>query len=219
MTVRVLVADDHPLVRSGIRLVCEQTDDLVLVAEAGDGLEAVRLAADLEPDVVLMDIQMPLLDGVEATRRIVERAGSPAQVVMLTVHEDQERVLASLRAGARGYLLKDSTPRQVAAAARAVMAGDSMISPQTTRALIEAVLHGPPVPAAAAVPGLSQREVEVWRHVAKGRSDEEIARVLHIAPVTVRTHVHHLVRKAGVRNRTQLVIRAYETGIVRPGRA
>ena len=216
MSVRVLVVDDHPLVRSGVRLICAQTDDLQVVAEAGNGLEALTQVGEATPDVVLMDIQMPRMDGVEATRRIVQASPHP-QVIMLTVHGDGERVFASLRAGATGYLLKDALPHRLITAVRTVAAGRAMIAPEATRVLIEALVQGPPIPELAVRAGLSEREVEVWRLVARGLSDEDIGKQLHIAPVTVRTHVRNVLRKTGARHRVDAVIRAYESGLLLRG--
>ncbi len=223
MTIRVLIADDQELVRSGFRLILERQPEIEVVGEASDGLEVVAAAAELRPDVVLMDIRMPNLDGIEATRRLHESARAPVpRVLILTTFDLDEYVYEALRAGASGFLLKDASVEDLVAALRVVAAGDALLAPSVTRRLIERFAKQPPPSAAASaesIETLTDREVEVLRLVARGQSNAAIAETLTISEPTVKTHVGHLLGKLGAQNRAQAVVAAYEGGIIRPGDA
>ncbi|MFE6834267.1 response regulator [Streptomyces sp. NPDC057705] len=217
--IRVLLADDQLLVRAGFRALLDAQPDIEVVGEAADGAEAVRLVRDLRPDVVLMDIRMPVLDGLEATRRITGD-GQPAavKVVMLTTFELDEYVFEAIRSGASGFLVKDTEPEELLRAVRAVVAGDALLSPGVTRRLIAEFAARSKQPAAAAELGrLTEREREVMALVGMGLSNEEIARRLVVSPLTAKTHVSRTMVKLGARDRAQLVVLAYESGLVRPG--
>jgi DNA-binding NarL/FixJ family response regulator len=215
---RVLLCDDQEMVRAGFRLILDLEDDLEVVGEAPDGSRALDLVARTSPDVVLMDVQMPVLDGIEATRRIVA-AGSTARVLVLTTFDLDAYVYAAMKAGASGFLLKDAPREQLVAAVRMVARGDALLAPAVTRRLIEAYVSQPPpqtgVP--AALECLSEREREVLRHVARGQSNAEIAADLFLGEATVKTHVARVLAKLGLRDRVQAAVLAYETGFVRPG--
>lgn len=217
--IRLLLVDDQPLVRAGLRMVFEPEPDIEIVGEAGDGSQAIRLAAELRPDVVLMDIRMPGLDGIQATERILMRArDGPVRVLVLTTFDHDEYVYEALRAGASGFLLKDALPEALAAAVRAVAVGDALLAPRITRRLIEdfARRRKP----ATSPPGLSElteREMEVLRLVATGLSNAEIAQRLYVGESTVKTHVGHVLSKLELRDRVQAVVLAYESGLVEPG--
>ena len=218
--IRVLVADDQTLVRAGFRVLVESAPDLQVVGEAGDGVEAVELARQDLPDVVLMDIRMPRMDGLEATRRIVALDQAAAvRVLVLTTFDLDEYVYEALRAGASGFVLKDASAQDLAEAVRVVAAGDAMLSPSVTRRLLGAFarLGAPRAPDRAQVEQLTEREIEVLTLVAQGRSNAEIARDLVVAEQTVKTHVGRILTKLGLRDRTQAAVFAYETGLVRPG--
>ena len=214
-TLRLLVADDQALMRAGFRMILEAQADLRVVAEAADGVEAVELAQRHRPDVVLMDIRMPRMDGVEATRRL---AGH--RVLILTTFNLDEYVVEALRAGASGFLLKDAPPEELVRAVRVVAAGEALLSPAVTRTLLDRVVQRLPA-AAAPVPAvlddLTERELEVLRLVARGLSNSEIAAHLVVGETTVKTHVSHLLDKLGLRDRVQAVVLAYELGLVSPG--
>ncbi len=215
--IKILLVDDDALIRAGLRLLLETQDDLRVVGEAGDGNVAVTQVAALDPDVVLMDIQMPHLDGLEATERI-SRTGHPARVLMLTTFEQDEYVFRALRAGASGFVLKRIPPEELVAAVRTVAAGDALLSPSVTRRLITAFAKHPSPAAAPAVPAaLTERELEVLRLLARGLSNAEIAEHLVLSALTVKTHVGNLLTKLHLRDRTQAVVYAYESGIVAPG--
>lgn len=217
--IRVVIADDQALVRGGFRSILSGQEDIEVVAEAADGAEAVDAAVSLRPDVMLMDIRMPNVDGIEATRRILA-GGSRVRVLMLTTFDDEEYVYRSLQAGASGFLLKSAPPRELADAIRAVATGDALLSPQITQRLIADYLASPPPAAAsAAVTSLTAREREVLRRIAAGRSNAEIATDLFLSELTVKSHVARLLAKLGLRDRVQAVVYAYENGLVRPGRA
>ena len=218
--IRVLVADDQTLVRAGFRVLVESAPDLEVVGEAGDGVEAVELARRELPDVVLMDIRMPRLDGLEATRRIValDRAEG-VRVLVLTTFDLDEYVYQALRAGASGFLLKDTPPADLLAAIRVVAAGDALLAPSVTRRLIAEFARRPEPSAVtpAALAALTDREREVLALVARGLSNAEIAELLVVSGATAKTHVSRVLAKLGARDRAQLVMLAYETGLVTPG--
>ena len=216
--IRVLLVDDQALIRSGIRSLLDAEDDIEVVGEAVDGREAVALAAEHRPDIALVDIQMPVLDGIEATRQIVadERLAS-VRVVMLTNFGLDEYIFRALRAGASGFLLKDTEPAELLQALRVVMRGDSLLSPAVTRSLIsEFVARPPDAVAAAGMEGLTNREREVVALVAHGLSNDEIAAAMVLSPTTAKTHVSRAMIKLGARDRAQLVVFAYQTGLVTP---
>ncbi len=217
MSVRVLIADDQQLVRAGFRMILGTQSDIEVIGEAASGGEAVTITAALQPDVVLMDIRMPGIDGIEATRRIL--ASEPAtRVLMLTTFDLDEYVYDALRAGASGFLLKDVPPHQLAAAVRTVGEGDALLSPSITRRLIEefAVSRAPRA-TPRELSGLSPRELEVFRLLARGMSNREIADHLIVGETTNKTHVTRILTKLGVRDRVHAVVLAYETGTITPG--
>jgi len=214
---RVLVADDHALVRSGIVGLLEAAD-IEVVAEAGDGKAAVDAAARSEPDVVLMDIRMPVMDGIEATRLIRERPDAP-NVLVLTTFDLDEYVYRALRVGASGFLLKDTPPDRLIDGVHTVARGEALLAPALTRRLIERYLAAPPPGSVAPEPdsALTPREREVWLLIAEGCSNLEIGRRLYLSEATVKAHVTRLLAKLGLRDRVQAVVAAYESGLVRPG--
>ena len=218
MTTRVLIADDQALVRSGFRLIVETRDDLEVVGEAENGEEAVRLVAELAPDVVLMDVRMPVLDGIEATRRIVA-SDSSARILVLTTFDLDEYVYAAIRAGASGFLLKDVRPSDLVDAIRLIAVGNALLGPTVTERLLERFADGAgKSEAVAAVAALTAREREILRLLAGGLSNAELAELLVLGETTVKTHVSSILRKLGVRDRVQAVIVAFDAGLVRPGR-
>jgi DNA-binding NarL/FixJ family response regulator len=219
MTVRVLVADDQALVRAGFRLVLETRPDIDVVAEAADGEEAIRLARHHRPDVALLDVRMPGTDGIAATERIVT-AGLPTRVIVLTTFDLDDYVNSALRAGASGFLLKDVRPADLVDAIRVVAAGDAVLAPTVTRRLIEryvTVSPGATSGAGARLAELTEREQEVLALVGRALSNSEIAQRLYVAETTVKTHVSAILRKLHLRDRVQLVVVAYESGIITPG--
>jgi DNA-binding NarL/FixJ family response regulator len=219
MTIGVLIADDQDLVRAGLAMIIDAREDLSVVGEAGDGLEAVVLAERLRPDVILMDVRMPRLDGIEATRRLVG-AGNPARVIMLTTFDLDEPVFAALRAGASGFLLKDTRPADLAEAVRVVARGEALLAPTVTRRLLDRFadqLPGAQKP--ARLDALTDREVEVLKLVARAMSNAEIAQRLVLSQATVKTHLSAILTKLDLRDRVQAAVLAYEVGLVRPGSA
>ena len=217
MTVRVVVADDQALIRAGFRMILDAEPDLVVVGAASTGLEAVDVVARTRPDLVLMDIRMPELDGIAATRRITE-AGGPTQVLILTTFDLDDYVHDALKAGASGFLLKESPPEQLVAAVHTVVSGDAVLAPGVTRRMIERfVSAAPPRPPSAALGSLTPRELEVLGLVARACSNAEIAAELFVSEATVKTHLARLLVKLGLRDRLHAVVFAYENGVVRPG--
>ncbi|MBA4607742.1 response regulator transcription factor [Aeromicrobium sp. Marseille-Q0843] len=216
--IRVALVDDQQMVRAGFRMLVESQDDLTVVGEAGDGEEALRLLAEVEADVVLMDVRMPRLDGVEATRRIAPGDDGP-RVIVLTTFDLDEYAFAALRAGASAFLLKDAAPPDLLAAIRAVHAGDAVVAPSTTRRLLDHFLAAPSAPRASAaadrrLSGVTEREREVLGLIARGLSNPEIASTLVVSEATVKTHVSRLLAKTGSRDRVHLVLLAFEAGLV-----
>ncbi|EKX66215.1 response regulator transcription factor [Streptomyces ipomoeae] len=217
--IRVLLADDQSLVRAGFKALLDAQPDIEVAGEAADGEEALREVRELRPDVVLMDIRMPVLDGLAATRRITDDTGlDHVKVVMLTTFELDEYVFEAIRAGASGFLVKDTEPEELVRAVRAVVAGDALLSPGVTRRLISEFAARSKEPAAvASLADLTEREREVMALVGIGLTNEEIARRLVVSPLTAKTHVSRTMVKLGARDRAQLVVLAYESGLVRPG--
>jgi len=221
MNIRILLVDDQELVRAGFRMVLEAQPDMAVVAEAGDGATAVSLAATAGADVVLMDVRMPGLSGVAATRRIcAATGGGPPRVLILTTFDLDEYAFAGLKAGASGFLLKDVPPPALLAAIRAVHLGDAVVAPSTTRRLLDrfAPLLPDDAPAPETLATLTDREREVLMHMAKALSNSEIAEALHLSEATVKTHVGRIFAKLNLRDRVQAAVLAYEVGLVRPGR-
>ena len=224
--ISVLLADDQPLLRRGFRMILEAENGLAVTAEAGDGAEAVELARRVKPDVVLMDIRMPGTDGIEATRRITE-AQPDVRVLVLTTFDLDEYAFGALRAGASGFLLKDVRPHELVAAVRTVASGDAVVSPRVTRRLLEEYAQQLPDAGADAgradrypqLASLTEREREVLAVVAQGLSNTEIAASLFVSETTVKSHVGRILAKLGLRDRVQIVVLAYESGLVRPGKS
>jgi DNA-binding NarL/FixJ family response regulator len=222
MTTSILLVDDQPLLRMGFRMVLESQDDLVVVGEAGDGAEALRMTAELDPDIVLMDVRMPGMDGIEATRRIVGE-GRRSRVLILTTFDLDEYAFAGLRAGASGFLLKDVPPNDLLSGIRAVASGDAVVSPSVTRRLLDAFAHRLPAPddpaearADARLALLTAREREVLTEIARGCSNAEIAALLVLSEATVKTHVGRILAKLELRDRVQAVVFAYDVGLAQP---
>lgn len=221
MTVGVLLVDDQPLLRLGFRAVLEQQPDLTVVGEAGNGEQAVTMTRALRPDVVLMDVRMPTMDGIEATRRIVA-SGSPARILVLTTFDLDEYVFAALRAGASGFLIKDALPAELMNGIRVVAAGDAAVAPGVTRRLIETFADHLPGPdriprADPRLDSLTGRERDVLVELARGRSNREIGERMFVSEATVKVHVGRILTKLGLRDRAQVIVFAYEAGVVRPG--
>jgi DNA-binding NarL/FixJ family response regulator len=219
----VLIADDQPMQRLGFRMLLESQDDMTVVGEASNGTEAIRLVDLHHPDVVLMDIRMPGLDGIEATRRVVA-TGAPTRILIVTTFDLDEYAYDGLRAGASGFLVKDAQPEELLAGIRAVAAGDAVVAPSLTRRLLDAYIHHLPPSATARPPEedprlapLTDREREILTVIGRGWSNAEIGERLHLAESTVKTHVGRILAKTGTRDRVQAVILAYDTGLVTPG--
>lgn len=214
--IRTLIVDDEALIRGGFAMILGAEPDIEVCGEAANGEQAIKLCRELKPDVVLMDIRMPVIDGVEATRRITE---SPSiRVLILTTFDSDEYVYDAIRAGASGFLLKAVRPAELTHAVRCVAAGDRLLAPAITQRLIEEfVRRPPPGRPSEQLEGLTSREIEVLRHIARGLSNAEIAGALVVSETTVRTHVTRILSKLGLRNRAQAVVVAYETGLVLPG--
>ncbi|HZP30221.1 MAG TPA: response regulator transcription factor [Acidimicrobiia bacterium] len=223
MTIRILLVDDQPMLRMGFRMVFDAQPDLEVVGEAADGVDALAVLEHTPADVVLMDVRMPRMDGVEATKRIAAMPEPTPRVVILTTFDLDEYVFAGLRAGASAFLLKDVPPEELLHAIRVVASGDAIVAPSVTRRLLDQFVphlpaDGVPAPAAGAPPSdpLTDREREVLLQVARGLSNAEVAAALFLSEATVKTHVGHILTKLGLRDRVQLVIHAYETGLVAP---
>ena len=216
--IRVAVVDDQALVRGGFRVLVDSAPDLQVVGEASDGVQAVELALAERPDVILMDIRMPSMDGLEATRRILAADNHQVRVLVLTTFDLDEYVFAALKAGASGFLLKDTPPSALLAGIRTVAAGDALLSPSITRHLIEEYVRHPQEPATppALLESLTDREIEVLTLVARGWSNAEIAERLYVSPATAKTHLSRLLLKLEARDRAQLIVMAYESGLVSP---
>jgi DNA-binding NarL/FixJ family response regulator len=214
MTIRVLLADDQQLVRGGFRMILRAEPDIEVVGEAADGAEAVALARELAPDVVLMDVRMPTMDGIEATRRIIDANGDGPRVLVLTTFDLDEYVYEALRAGASGFLLKDAPEEQLVSGIRIVADGGSLFAPAVTRRLIERFAGTAPPETPPALAELTTRELEVLRLLARGLSNAEIAAELVVSEHTAKTHVAHILNKLDLRDRVQAVVLAYESGIV-----
>jgi DNA-binding NarL/FixJ family response regulator len=216
--IRILLADDQELVREGFRMILDAQEDMEVVAEAADGAEAVSLARELRPDVVLMDVRMPTTDGIEATRRLLARGDAPTRILILTTFDLDEYVYEAMKAGASGFLLKDVPRSQLIEGVRTVARGDALLSPTVTRRLVEQFVRRPrPEGVPSELADLTERELEVMRLVARGLSNAEIARHLHLSDATVKTHVARILQKLRLRDRVQTVVLAYETGLVQPG--
>jgi DNA-binding NarL/FixJ family response regulator len=216
MTIRVVLADDHSLVRGGFRLIVEAEDDIEVIGEAGDGEEAIAVARRLEPDVILMDVQMPKMNGLEATRRITAD-GMASRILILTTFEQDDYVFTALRAGASGFLLKNAAPEDLVRAIRVVATGEALLAPSVTRRLIAHYAQRAAPLRNDGLDELTERELEVLRLLATGKSNAELAAQLYLGEGTVKTHVSHLLRKLGLRDRVQAVVFAYESGLVEPG--
>ncbi len=218
--IRVVLADDQALVRSGLRALLANSDDIQVVGEASDGREAVAVVSRTQPDVVLMDVRMPGVDGIAATQRITaDQRLSEVAIIMLTTFDEDDQIFAAIRAGASGYLLKDAEPDDLREAIRVVASGDALLSASVTRKVMEGIVSGPVgVADRGRLTELTEREREVLAGVGRGLSNEEIATEIHISPATARTYVSRILTKLGARDRAQLVVIAYDTGLVKPGR-
>ena len=218
-TIRILIVDDQALIRSGLRMILEAESGLSVIGEAGDGREALEIATRSRPDVILMDVRMPAMDGIEATRRLNASSLDPKpRVLILTTFDLDEYVYAAIRAGASGFLLKDAPPDDLIHAIRVVAGGEALLAPTVTRRLIEEFAARPaPEAAPPGMDELTEREVEVLRNLAAGLSNAEIADALFVSEATVKTHISHILTKLDLRDRVQAVVVAYESGLVRPG--
>lgn len=218
-TIRILIVDDQALIRSGLRLILDSEPGLTVVGEAENGREAVESGSRLLPDVVLMDVRMPTMDGIEATRRLIDAGLNPEpRVLILTTFDLDEHVYAAIRAGASGFLLKDVPPDDLIRAIRVVAAGDALLAPTVTRRLIEEFASRPELETPPeGIEDLTDREIDVLRSLAAGHSNAEIAEVLYVSEATIKTHISHILTKLDLRDRVQAVVAAYESGLVRPG--
>jgi DNA-binding NarL/FixJ family response regulator len=218
--ISVLIADDQALVRGGLRMIVDAQEDMQVVGEVENGTEAIATARQLEPDVVLMDIRMPKLDGIAATSQLVERGPAKTRILMLTTFDEDQLVYDAMRAGASGFLLKSAPPAQLAEGIRVIVAGEALLAPSITRRLVEDFVRRPPpgVAAPAELGELTEREHEVLTLIARGLSNAEIAMELVVSPATVKTHVNRVLSKLDLRDRVQAVVLAYETGFVQPSR-
>jgi DNA-binding NarL/FixJ family response regulator len=218
VTVTIVLADDQPLVRGGFRMILEAEGDIRVIGEAGDGQEAVVVTQRVRPDVVLMDVQMPKLDGLEATRRITQDERVRSSVLMLTTFERDDYIFEALRAGASGFLLKNAAPEELVRAVRIVATGEALLAPSITRRVIEDyATRSTPPRQDTGLDDLTERELEVLRLLATGKSNAELAAQLYLGEGTVKTHISHVLGKLGLRDRVQAVVFAYETGLVKPG--
>jgi DNA-binding NarL/FixJ family response regulator len=215
--IRVLIADDHALVRGGFKMILAAQPDMDVVGEAADGESAVRLTAELRPDVVLMDVRMPTMDGLEATRQILDDPATTTRVIVLTTFDLDEYVYAAVVAGASGFLLKETRPEVLADAVRTVAGGEALIAPGVLRRLVDCHVATSSGDAARDISELTDREVDVLRHIGRGHSNAEIAGELWVAESTVKTHVTRIFTKMGLRDRAQAVVLAYESGLVKAG--
>ncbi len=218
--IRVLIVDDQSLVRAGFRMILEAEEDVEVVGEAADGAEAVTAVAELAPDVILMDVRMPNVDGLEATRRLLDGKSEGPRVLILTTFDLDEYVYEALRVGASGFLLKDTPPEQLVDAIHVVANGDALLSPVITRRVIEEFVRRPPESVrkpSSALEELTARELEILRYIARGLSNAEIAKVAFVSETTVKTHVAHILMKLHLRDRVQAVVFAYENAVVAPG--
>ena len=215
--ITIVIVDDQALVRGGLRMILEAEDDLEILGEAGDGFEALARVRELSPDLVLMDINMPRLDGLDATRRILAAGGSAPKIVVLTTFDSDDNVYEAIRSGASGFLLKSAAPHQLVEGVRAAISGDTLLAPEITRRLLDRFIERPPRTTTGTPPGLAElsaRELEVLRLIADGHSNSEIAHALCLSEATVKTHVNHLLTKLRVRDRVQAVALAYRTGLM-----
>lgn len=219
MSISVVIVDDESLVRSGISLVLGATGDIEVVADASDGAEGVRIAKDLRPDIVLLDVHMPSMNGLEAARHILDDPSSNTRVIMLTTFDRDEYVYTAMKAGASGFLLKSTAPEELTRSIRLIAAGDTQLAPAATKRLIEDFIKRPPPgqPLPDTFDKLTQREVDVLRVVAEGLSNSEVAVRLYLSEATVKTHINRILTKLQLRDRVQAVVLAYESGLVRPG--
>ena len=219
--IRVLIADDQELVRSGFAMILEAEADITVVGEAEDGHAALAASGQLDPDVVLMDIRMPGLDGIEATRRLRATAGPQPKILILTTFDLDEYLYEAMKSGASGFLLKDAPKHELIHAVRSVAAGDALLAPVLTRRLIEQYVRRPPPGArsTAELAALTERELEVLRCLGRGQTNAEIAAELYLSQATIRTHVSHILAKLNLRDRVQAVVLAYETGLIQPGQS
>lgn len=215
--IRILLVDDQELVRAGLRIILSSRPGYTVVGEAGDGAEAIRLARALRPDVICMDVQMPVLDGLEATRRIVADPDATGTILVLTTFDDDDSLFRALDAGASGFLLKTASPEQLAEAVAVLAAGEALLAPAVTRRVIERFGGVAATTTRPGLPTLTDREADVLRLMARGLSNVEIAASLFVGEATVKTHVSNILLKLGVRDRVQAVVRAYETGFAIPG--
>jgi DNA-binding NarL/FixJ family response regulator len=218
--IRVLIVDDQSLVRAGFRMILESEEDVEVVGEAADGAEALDAVAELSPDVILMDVRMPNVDGLEATRRLLEGKSEGPRILILTTFDLDEYVYEALRVGASGFLLKDTPPEQLVEAIHVVSNGDALLSPVITRRVIEEFVRRPPESVRKPPPQLEEltaRELEMLRYVARGLSNAEIAKEAYVSETTVKTHIAHILMKLHLRDRVQAVVFAYENGVVAPG--